>query len=144
MRNNVPRVQSASLMMASGDKMGEAERLKFMADLLESVAQALRDLNDGLHCFAEDLCQGSEAFDIPAATIRHYCPTFMLADRVHYFDQTIRDQQHAIRRGWRRKKRALRFLANLNRELRFRLGSICARMLEARPQPTKASYHGTN
>jgi hypothetical protein len=88
--------------------MGEAERLQFMAELLESVTQALRDLNNGLQCFAEGLCEGSEALDIQAATTRHFRPIFTLADRVHYFDKTIRDQQHAIRRSWRRKKTALR------------------------------------
>ena len=124
--------------------MGEAERLQFMADLLESVAQALRELNNDLHCLAEGLCQGSKTLDVRTLTVRHFRPTIKLADRVHYFDQTIRDQQHAIRRSWQRKKRALRFLVNLNRELRFRLGSIRARMPEARPHPTKAAYHGTN
>jgi len=89
--------------------MGEAKRLKFMVELLESVAETLRELNDGLHYFAEGLCQGSTTLDIQAATARHFRPTFKLADRVHYFDQTTRDQQHAIRRSWRRKKRGRRF-----------------------------------
>jgi len=89
--------------------MGEVERLQLMAELLESLTQALRDLNDGLHCFAEGLCLESKALDIQPATTRHFRPAFMLADRVHYFDQAIRDQQHAIRRSWRRKKGAFRF-----------------------------------
>ena len=88
--------------------MGEAERLQFMVALLESVAGALRELNDGLHCLAEGLCQGTKALDIRAATTGHFRPTFTLADRVHHFDQAIRDQQHEIRRSWR-KKRGPRF-----------------------------------
>jgi hypothetical protein len=40
--------------------MREAERLQFMAALLESVAEALGDLTNGLHCLAEGLCQESK------------------------------------------------------------------------------------
>ena len=83
--------------------------MQLMAELLESLTPALRDLNDGLHCFAEGLCLESKALDIQPAITRHFRPAFMLADRVHYFDQAIRDQQHAIRRSWRRKKGAFRF-----------------------------------
>jgi hypothetical protein len=89
--------------------MGEVERLRLMAELLESVTRALRDLNDGLHCFADGLCQGSNTLDIQAATTRHFRPAFMLADRVHHFDKAIRDQQHAIRRSWCRQKTVFRF-----------------------------------
>jgi hypothetical protein len=88
--------------------MREAERLRFMAKLLENVAQALGDLTNGLHCLAEGLCQESKTLDV-LSPVRHFHPTITLADRVHYFDKTTRDQQHAIRRRWRRKKRALLF-----------------------------------
>jgi hypothetical protein len=89
--------------------MGEAERLQFMAELLESVTEAPCDLNDGLHCFAEGLFQTLITLEEQASTVRHFRPAITLADRVHHFDQTIRDQQHAIRRSWRRKKSPLRF-----------------------------------
>jgi len=89
--------------------MGEAERLQFIAELLQSLAQALRELNNDLHCLAEGICQGSKTLDAGAATARRFRPAITLADRVHHFDQKIRDQQHAIRRHWRRSKRALRF-----------------------------------
>jgi hypothetical protein len=88
--------------------MREAERLQFMAALLESVAQAMGDLTNGLHCLAEGLCQESKTLDV-LPPVRHFRSTITSADRVHYFDKTTRDQQHAIRRRWRRKKRALLF-----------------------------------
>jgi hypothetical protein len=79
--------------------MREAERLQFIAALLESVAQALGDLINGLHCLAEGLCQESKTLSV-LPSVRHFRPTITLADRVHYFDKPTRDQQHANRRRW--------------------------------------------
>jgi hypothetical protein len=86
--------------------MGEVERLQFMVELLESVTQALRDPNDGRHCFAEGLCQGSKALNTQAATTRHFRPTFTLANRAHFSTRRLETSNtRSVAVGDERKER---------------------------------------